>query len=179
METETIEFAPSVFSGTELLPGPARKDLVAGRDARKSVKPQRRFSHSHVVVGVIESVCGRSRARIELSTNASAVQITARTIVPLATSDVGHSAVIAFEEGDQERPIIIGLLRQDGGAEEEVNVVLDGKRIVLRGSREVVLRCGGASITLTHAGKVLIQGEYIVTRSKGANRIKGASVQIN
>ena len=32
---------------------------------------------------------------------------------------------------------------------------------------------------LTRAGKVLIQGAYLLSRSTGVNRIKGGSVQIN
>ena len=44
---------------------------------------------------------------------------------------------------------------------------------------EIVLRCGEASITLTRAGKVLIRGTYLLSRSSGVNRIKGGSVQIN
>jgi hypothetical protein len=34
-------------------------------------------------------------------------------------------------------------------------------------------------LTLTHAGKVLIRGAYVLSRSSGVNRIKGGSVQIN
>jgi hypothetical protein len=41
------------------------------------------------------------------------------------------------------------------------------------------LRCGKSSITLTRAGKVLIEGEYISSRSSGVNRIKGGSIQLN
>jgi hypothetical protein len=43
----------------------------------------------------------------------------------------------------------------------------------------MVLRCGKASITLTRAGKVLIQGSYVLSRSTGVNRVKGGAVQIN
>jgi hypothetical protein len=42
-----------------------------------------------------------------------------------------------------------------------------------------VLQCGKASITLTKAGKVLIQGSYVSSRSTGVNRVKGGSVQLN
>ena len=35
------------------------------------------------------------------------------------------------------------------------------------------------NIMLTRAGKVLIRGAYLLSRSSGANRIKGGSVQIN
>ncbi|MEW5071937.1 hypothetical protein AB1P14_09365, partial [Pseudomonas aeruginosa] len=38
---------------------------------------------------------------------------------------------------------------------------------------------GKASITLTRAGKVIIRGAYLSSRSTGVNRIKGGSVQIN
>jgi hypothetical protein len=50
---------------------------------------------------------------------------------------------------------------------------------VVNAEREIELRCGEASITLTRAGKVLIKGEYVLTRAKGLNRIKGAAVSIN
>ena len=51
--------------------------------------------------------------------------------------------------------------------------------MVLKAQQEIVLECGKASITLTRAGKVLIRGAYLLSRSSGVNRIKGGSVQIN
>jgi hypothetical protein len=56
---------------------------------------------------------------------------------------------------------------------------LDGERIVLTAGQEIELRCGKASLILTRAGKVLIRGAYLLSRSSGVNRIKGGSVQIN
>ena len=56
---------------------------------------------------------------------------------------------------------------------------LDGERLVLSAKQEIVLQCGRASITLTRAGKVLIRGSYLSSRSSGVHRIKGASVDIN
>ena len=61
-----------------------------------------------------------------------------------------------------------------GGARVEI----DGETLTLSAEREIVLRCGKASLTLTRAGKVLIRGAYLLSRSSGANRIKGGSVQI-
>jgi len=57
---------------------------------------------------------------------------------------------------------------------DEVRV--DGERVVFDAKKEIVLRCGKASITLTRAGKVLIRGAYLLNRSSGVNRIKGGSV---
>jgi hypothetical protein len=54
-----------------------------------------------------------------------------------------------------------------------------GREVVLTAENEIVLRCGEASITLTRAGKILLRGSYLLSRSSGVNRIKGGSVQIN
>ena len=50
---------------------------------------------------------------------------------------------------------------------------------MIEADREVVLRCGDASITLTRAGKVIIKGSYILSRSSGYNKIKGAAIDLN
>ncbi len=62
----------------------------------------------------------------------------------------------------------------------QVEVDADGERLVVSAKEQLVLRCGKASITLTKAGKVLIEGSLrAVSRSTGVNRIKGGSVQLN
>lgn len=53
------------------------------------------------------------------------------------------------------------------------------KHLVLTAEEDVTIRCGASSITLTAAGKIIIRGKYIVSRSSGVQRIKGGSVQIN
>ena len=90
-----------------------------------------------------------------------------------------------FDQGDLRRPIVIGALCEPGrsasttASEPHVTVTADDQRLVLSAEREVTLRCGEASITLTRAGKVLISGTYVVSRSSGYNKIKGAAVDIN
>ena len=53
------------------------------------------------------------------------------------------------------------------------------ERLELIAEREIVLRCGEASLTLTRAGKIILRGTYVLSRSSGVNKIKGGSVQIN
>jgi hypothetical protein len=92
----------------------------------------------------------------------------------------GTPVVLAFEAGDPQRPIVIGLLGPVAPPPvRAAEALVDGKKVMLTGEEEVTLRCGKASITLTKAGKVLITGDYLVSRSRGVNRIKGGSVQIN
>lgn len=110
--------------------------------------------------------------------------VAARTAVDLHASHIGAAVVLMFEEGDPERPVVMGALRGRAGwpaasAPENVEVDADGRRLVVTARDQLVLRCGQASITLTKAGKVLIDGTYVCSRASGANRVKGASIQLN
>jgi uncharacterized protein (DUF2345 family) len=94
--------------------------------------------------------------------------------------------VLLFEAGDVRRPMIVGVLQERSVAHDAaslsqplVSVQADDDRFVVSAEREIVLRCGEASITLTRAGKVLIKGTYVLSRSSGYNKIKGAAVDIN
>jgi hypothetical protein len=107
--------------------------------------------------------------------------IEARTAFRLADRHVGGDVTIAFERGDRSRPIALAFLgrQKDEGEDDGVQVDVDGDRLVLTGEREIVLRCGKASLTLTADGKVLLKGAYVVSHATGTNRIRGGSVQIN
>jgi hypothetical protein len=111
--------------------------------------------------------------------------IRARTTVSLRREQIGASVVLVFENGDLRRPIVLGVI-QDAGPLRPVpetaplvSVDRDDDRIELTAERQIVLRCGEASITLTRAGKVIIKGTYVLSRSSGYNKIKGAAVDIN
>jgi hypothetical protein len=110
--------------------------------------------------------------------------VRARTSISLRGADIGRQVVLLFEHGDAARPIVIGLMRggENWPLEEKpghVEVDADGQRMLVSAREELVLRCGKASITLTKAGKVIIQGSSILSRALGSNRIKGGSVQLN
>jgi hypothetical protein len=110
----------------------------------------------------------------------------ALTTVALAAEPPGREVVLLFLDGDPARPVVLGVVQPPHvpGAEApapaaRAEAQVDGERVEFVARREIVLRCGEASITLTRAGKVLIQGTYLLSRSTGVNRVKGGSVQIN
>lgn len=113
----------------------------------------------------------------------------ARSTVALRAEMMGAQVLVLFENGDAMRPIVIGVIQQAAGASlpgrqvmaeaTATQVCADGERLVFSAEREIVLRCGEASITLTRAGKVVIRGNYVLSRSSGYNKIKGATVDIN
>jgi hypothetical protein len=106
------------------------------------------------------------------------------------TSLSALDVLLVFEDNDPEWPIIIDVIyssidrtrseqQLDLNMGPPVDVRLDGKSLTFDAHEKIVLQCGKASITLTRAGKVMIKGAYLLNRSAGVNRIKGASVQIN
>lgn len=102
--------------------------------------------------------------------------------------DLQQPAVLTFEEGDPNRPILLGLIapvreaRQPIPARENAFIVeadADGRRVKLQAQEEIVLQCGDASISLKRNGRVLIRGAYVETNATTTNRIKGGNVRIN
>jgi hypothetical protein len=118
----------------------------------------------------------------------------ARTIVHLDQSATERAAAVnaevllLLEDDRTDLPIVIGLLTpQESLTPPEDHVsspghleaIVDGQRVIVEAQDEIVLRCGEASVTLRRNGRVVVRGTYVETRSKGVNRIKGGSVQIN
>jgi hypothetical protein len=130
-----------------------------------------------VVIGLLMGFAEGGEPLVVFAGNPSEAAIAARSTAALGPGDVGAEVALLFEGGDPRRPLILGRLLRPEPA--PVTVARDGERVELTAEREIVLRCGEASITLTRAGKVLIRGTHILSRSSGANRIKGASVQLN
>lgn len=143
-----------------------------------------------IVVGIVRGLGGEGAVNIDLPGFYQAQNLCARALCALSEADVGREAAILFEGGNTKRPVIMGLLYAGEEKPEKPKrppvfertrskATVDGERLVFSADREIVLQCGEASITLTRAGKILIRGAYVLTRSSGVNRIQGGSVQIN
>ena len=170
--TETIERVPGGEHTADTVhaisPAPLSAAMVTGR-----------------IIGFAPSV----GPLVDFPGNTAGVLLLARSVVAVTDKAIGQEVVLAFEDGDLTRPLILGVVQSFDDPDPDpstlpirpgsVDVTTDGNRLLLTAHDEVVLRCGRASITLTAAGKVLIRGEYLLSRSSGANRIKGGSVQIN
>jgi hypothetical protein len=102
---------------------------------------------------------------------------------------VAEQGAVVLALGEDGAPIVIGVVqavpatrppgRAGGERAVRLEALVDGEEVTVEGKERVELRCGKASIVLTKAGKVLIQGTYISSRSSGAHRIRGGSVEVN
>ena len=136
----------------------------------------------------IESELGQTGARVvrELSGGNSNVTCLIETDQGrlVMRTPPGDTISPKAHKGVEREAIVMGALQEGMGTPLEhepgqVEVDADGERMIVHAKEQLVLRCGKASITLTKAGKVLIQGEYVLSRSSGVNRVKGGSVQLN
>jgi hypothetical protein len=125
---------------------------------------------------------------VDFALNRSGKALLARTLVPVEQRQVGSEIALVFEDGVITRPIIVGVIqgwnapapdRLQRVQQATVAVKHDEDSLLLTAEKEITLQCGKASITLTNAGKLLLRGAYLLSRSSGVNRIKGGSVQIN
>jgi hypothetical protein len=155
-----------------------------------------------VVVGRLSSGSTVGCLRVDFPGN-PAGPIEARSTVQLSAAVLeravatSQGVLLVFENGDPALPIVVGLIQvpeaspfqallavsrepaASVGATPPSEARLDGERVVLEGKREIVLKCGEATLTLRRDGKILIRGAYVETHSKGVNRIKGGAVKIN
>ena len=135
-----------------------------------------------VVIGVLAGLAPEGRPLVDFPGNPGDDAILARSTCALNPEDVGREVALLFEGADPIKPLLVGLISardRDHGAPQSIVVHRDAERIELIADREIVLRCGSASIRLTRAGKILIRGEYISSHSSGVNRVKGGAVHIN
>jgi hypothetical protein len=137
-----------------------------------------------VSIGWLVDIDVRGQAIVAASD--SGVHRTTRFLCPVDASRIGSQCALMFASNLADAPLIVGFLHHDVGlapagqiAEAVSKVLVDGDQISLEAKKELLLSCGKASITLTRAGKIILRGTYILSRSSGANCIKGGSVKLN
>jgi hypothetical protein len=167
----------------------AEIEVIEGAELAQVQNPRGRKAVARKIEGVVtgELIGFKDEGRTPLVTypdQPGTAAIAAGAILDLHGSHIGRKVVLMFENGDPKRPIVMGWLRNEepwplAGKPGQVEVDADGERLLVNAKQQLVLKCGKASITLTKAGKILIQGTYVSNRSSGVMRIKGGSVQLN
>lgn len=159
--------------------GPFSELLRASSAARPLPPP------ATVVGRLLALTAGHSCALVTFDGQPTAAAVPARTTVDLFPDQIGHEVVLAFEAGDPARPIVMGVIRSplaaDGlkAANPSVDVQVDGQRLTIQATGELVLQCGRSRITLGADGRMTLSADVIVSHAAETNRIRGGSVQLN
>lgn len=139
--------------------------------------------------GHLDGVDGEGRLlfRVEGSTDRTPVVIG----TPLSDEELmkaaslGRRALVLRTADETPRLVLVGLLRERLSAEVrdsrpgELNAKLDGEEVLLDAKRRIELRCGKARIVLHKSGRIELAGTYLLSRSRGPIKIKGATVEVN
>lgn len=105
--------------------------------------------------------------------------------VLVRAANLGRRALVIRTNEDRPRWVLVGLVRErvaTEGREEDpdrIHATVDGDTVELTGEREIELRCGKARITLREDGRIEVSGTYLLNRSRGPLKLKGATVEIN
>ncbi len=159
-------------------------EVIAESDETSSTHKNKQATQlDGVVIGVLMSFTEAGLPLVAFPGNQSETGIAAHSTTIFKPDDIGCQVALLFEGGDLQRPIVIGRMQHPQDIvqprQQTMSAELDDERLEFKAGKEIVLRCGKASITLTKAGKIILRGAYVLSRSSGVNRIKGGSVHIN
>jgi Domain of unknown function (DUF6484) len=155
--------------------------VISSSPRSRSIRKKPRVKTGGVTVGVLVGMDQAGIPHVEYPSH-SRLPMAARSIVFLLAEHIGREVVLAFEDDDPQRPIIMGVVQahrtpESGAARPAAKI--DGQTVTLTADKEIVLQCGKASITLTNEGKIQIRGTYVLSRSSGVNRVQGGSIELN
>jgi hypothetical protein len=157
---------------------------------------QRRRAGDRIVAAVVDEITADGVPLIVLSGDTQRRE--ASTLLRFSSASSASAAmlgrtVLALDNG-AGRPVIIGIVADrlwdaasDAPAEAQVQlpadaartVQVDKRRLDLEATDEIRLTCGKSSLLLRRDGTVIVKGVRITSRALEANKIRGATVNIN
>lgn len=111
--------------------------------------------------------------------NPEETALKARSLANLTFDMIGSQVALLFEEGDSQRPLVVGKLVDATGRTSQPEIVRDGELVRIVGNKRIELRCGKAVIIMESDGRITIRGTYVTSHASAANRIRGGSVNLN
>jgi len=154
-----------------------------------------------ILIGTLVGINAQGQPLVDYPENPLSQPIAAISTLGITPQHLDRQVALLFANGNPHSPVIMGIIhsplqalletyellpsvtpQSETAADEipaEKDLIIDGKRVVIEGREEIVLKCGEASITLTRAGKILIRGKYLLSHADGVHRIRGGSVQVN
>ena len=98
---------------------------------------------------------------------------------------LGRRALVIRTSEPKPRLVLVGLVRErvsSAALDREgtpVQATVDGDTVRLSADTQIELKCGKARITLQKNGRIEVSGTYLLNRSRGPLKLKGATVEIN
>ncbi len=128
-----------------------------------------------VLVGEVVGVDDRGLPLVSIGEHgARAADVVWMPDAPNWPKCVGLRVVVGHVGGDEQRPVVLGLLDAPPKTRAKTPETLH-----VESKRELVIECGKSKIAMRADGRIEIRGGHLISRSSGPNKVKGGSVHIN
>jgi hypothetical protein len=108
--------------------------------------------------------------------------------IPISDGAVVKAAILnrrALVLDSPSGPVLIAIVRERVGnkardaAPGDLEVAVDGDVLQFTAGKQIEFRCGKSKILLRKDGRIHISGSYVISASRGPNKIKGATIALN
>ena len=120
-----------------------------------------------VVIGQIITIDKQNNPMVDFDCNIFKEAIPASSLVEINNTHKDHKVALMFEKNRADKPIIMGLMHIP---EKTKSIIAD---------KELLLKCGKASIRLKENGDIVINGRELVSRARKNNIIRGGTIHLN
>lgn len=102
----------------------------------------------------------------------------------VAAVQAQRRALVIKPDNQPSQPVLVALLREGISAEARDKAGVETTRIndqtvEIDAQQSLELSCGRARITLHSDGRIELNGDYLLSRSRGPIKLKGATIDIN
>ena len=120
-----------------------------------------------VVVGTITTIDKQNQPFVDFDCNIFKEAIPAASLVEINKTHAGRKAALMFEQNRADKPIIMGLMH------------IPEQTKSTTAEKELLIKCGKASIRLKENGDIVINGRELISRARKDNIIKGGTIHLN
>jgi hypothetical protein len=170
-------------SATSEAPAPLDAILV-GREARVSNRGPT------ALTGHLEGIDAEGRLLFRPEGHAGppvpvAIGIEASDAVLVKAARLNRRAMVIATSDPESRWVLTGLVKErvtmkaKDARPGRLELEVDGETVRLSAEHVIELRCGKSSLLLRRDGKIVLSGDYVVSASRGPNKIRGATISLN
>jgi len=164
------------------------RSLSAAAVAQSDQEPNA-IAPGELISGHLDGIDDEGRVLFRAEGSQGSVTVAIGVALPDASvveaARMSRRALVSRTSDAVSRLVLVGLVRERvtsmarDAAPGELEVNLDGETLRLEGKTRIELVCGRARIVMHKSGRVEVSGTHLLTRSRGAVRIKGATVHLN
>jgi hypothetical protein len=158
--------------------------FLAGREARLASRG------STALTGHLEGIDAEGRLLFRPEGHAGppvpvVIGMEVSDAVLVKAARLNRRAMVLVTADAEPRWVLTGLVKERVAIKAKdarpgrLELEVDGETVRLSAEHVIELRCGKSSLLLRRDGKIVLSGDYVVSASRGPNKIRGATISLN